>query len=250
MLDVQQLQSRAEESVRQVRELLETAEIGREMISTAIETMFALDKDIERTVNIVEELSALSRQIGSSAITIAKIARHTHILALNAAIEAARAKEHGQEFAVVADQVRTLAGEAGQSARDVGALVSDVDAAIAGVASATAAGHEKINDVSQAAREAKAALARIGAAATDAADFMTATAENCQSQHAGVRSFSDGLSRATGATDRCTTAVQHTASDVTEQMRLLDDVALQCHRISEAAERVMKDVARFYGSQD
>jgi methyl-accepting chemotaxis protein len=239
------MQSLAEDSSENVRELAEAAEGGREKISRAIETALAVGADIERTVRIVEELSGLSRQIASSAISIAKVARHTHILALNAAIEAARAEEHGEEFAVVADQVRTLAGEAGRSAREVGDLVSEVNAGIAGAASAMAASQDKINEVSQIASEARAELARIRSGSASAIDFVNATTARCQSQADFARSSTDMFSRTSDMMARWSTEVQHASHEVTDQISLLADVARSCEQITDVAERLRMEIARF-----
>jgi methyl-accepting chemotaxis protein len=243
--DAQGLQARAEGSAGDVRELEDHAEIGRERISRAIETLLAVGKDIERTGRIVAELSGLSRQIGSSAISIAKVARHTHILALNAAIEAARAQEHGDEFSVVADQVRTLAGEAGRSAREVGDLVSEVNAGIAAAANSLAAGEEKVKEVSQIASEGRSAIARIRSGFSSAADFVTETTVSFQSQAKSAISSADALSRMADAITRWSTEVQVTSSEVEGQLSLLGELDRTCKQLSETGDRLRMVVAGF-----
>src|SRR5690606_25447685 len=76
--------------------------------------------DIRAAVN---ELAGQTKAIAGSAQIIEQIAEQTNLLALNAAIEAARAGEHGRGFAVVADEVRNLAGRTRQSTADIHNIV-------------------------------------------------------------------------------------------------------------------------------
>lgn len=99
----------------------------------------AVDSLAER----VDELSRYSAGIRSFAQSISEIAEQTNLLALNAAIEAARAGEHGRGFAVVADEVRKLADQAGQAAKDTQEMVAGMTAGIAQVLVATGGGHGK-----------------------------------------------------------------------------------------------------------
>ncbi|MHC2103725.1 methyl-accepting chemotaxis protein [Methylobacterium sp. CM6246] len=82
----------------------------------------------EASVKLVEELDRQASAIGEIVKAVARIADQTNLLALNAAIEAARAGQHGKGFAVVADEVRTLAETSEKSARDIQALVAQIQA--------------------------------------------------------------------------------------------------------------------------
>ena len=106
---------------------------------------------------VIAELERRAKDIGEITQTVSRISDQTNLLALNAAIEAARAGEHGRGFAVVADEVRTLAETSDKSAQEVQQLAESIQADVGGVVEALKKAAET------AANEAKAAAAVIEA---------------------------------------------------------------------------------------
>jgi len=102
------------------------AKEGSDIISTTITSITDLSGEVGEAAGVIHELEKNSNEIGTVLDVIKSIAEQTNLLALNAAIEAARAGEHGRGFAVVADEVRTLASRTQQSTEQIQSMVTSL----------------------------------------------------------------------------------------------------------------------------
>ncbi|MFG0835627.1 methyl-accepting chemotaxis protein [Aeromonas bivalvium] len=100
------------------------ANATREVVDGAMNSVMALVAEVEATAGSVQAMQQEVQQIGSVLGVIGSIAEQTNLLALNAAIEAARAGEQGRGFAVVADEVRSLAGRTQQSTAEIQTMLT------------------------------------------------------------------------------------------------------------------------------
>jgi methyl-accepting chemotaxis protein len=122
----QEVASGASGAATAANEADEKARSGLEVVNVAISSIKTFADEIESTADIVNSLEGESDSIGSVLDVIRDIAEQTNLLALNAAIEAARAGEQGRGFAVVADEVRTLASRTQASTQEIQNMIENL----------------------------------------------------------------------------------------------------------------------------
>jgi len=119
----------AGETAKRTKEASNAAEEGTKVMNSSQQTIKRLSGQIEATAGKIQVLKDNSENIGSVMEVIRSIAEQTNLLALNAAIEAARAGEQGRGFAVVADEVRSLAQKTQNSTEEIESIIMQLQKA-------------------------------------------------------------------------------------------------------------------------
>lgn len=104
----------------------ESAKSGKQIVNHTVDSIHQLSTDVSSAADVIKDLAKQADNIGTVLDVISGIAEQTNLLALNAAIEAARAGEQGRGFAVVADEVRTLASRTQESTEEIQAMIENL----------------------------------------------------------------------------------------------------------------------------
>ncbi|MCW8901108.1 MAG: methyl-accepting chemotaxis protein [Gammaproteobacteria bacterium] len=123
---VQEVARHATEASNAAQSADNEAQDGKAVVQKTVATINGLAQEIESATNVIIKLETDSENIGSVLDVIRGIAEQTNLLALNAAIEAARAGEQGRGFAVVADEVRTLASRTQESTQEIQTMIESL----------------------------------------------------------------------------------------------------------------------------
>ncbi|OBS34629.1 chemotaxis protein [Pseudomonas syringae pv. syringae] len=157
---------------------------GLRIMHQAHSTIQALAEEVELSAQKVQALALHSQSIGGVIQVISTIADQTNLLALNAAIEAARAGEQGRGFAVVADEVRTLASRTQASTEEIRGIIQQLQSATDAAVQQMQAGQQKAHACISAASDASGSLSSISQGVERIVEMNTQIASAAVQQHA------------------------------------------------------------------
>ena len=229
---------------------------GSRVIGEAVEALRRIRETVLDAAARIEELRGYSERIGGITQVITGIAAQTNLLALNAAIEAARAGEHGRGFAVVADEVRKLATQSGESAREAAELIRDVQAVTGRAVESMKRGTTAAEAGSTMAVDAGDALGEIVSVvertASDVATITRAADEIARSSRTvlavtGLEAALDGQGESSAVAQSRANAVaaEDAAASVEEITASMEEMSASAEELAQIARELQEEMVRF-----
>ncbi len=193
----QEVARHAADAARAADDADQSSQQGGTVMKSTIKTITDMRGEISNTAEVIRRLEADSGRIGKVLEVIRGIADQTNLLALNAAIEAARAGEAGRGFAVVADEVRTLAQRTAQSTAEIHQIIDTVQTGALNAVKAIESGQTRSEEGVQQVTEAGQMLDRITHAVEAIRDMNRQIATAAEEQTSVAEDISRNLTEIT-----------------------------------------------------
>ncbi|MBI3562636.1 MAG: methyl-accepting chemotaxis protein [Gammaproteobacteria bacterium] len=200
------------------------ASSGNQVVHQVVQAIHDLANEVNETAQNIAALEKNAEQIGSVLDVIRGIAEQTNLLALNAAIEAARAGEQGRGFAVVADEVRTLASRTQESTREIQSMIERLQAGSRGAVQAMGQSQGKTQGVVALAQQAGESLATITQAVSRIADMNRHIATAAEEQSSVSEDINKNIVSINTLAVQAAESAEHTASKSQDLERVADEL--------------------------
>ncbi|MCF5854303.1 methyl-accepting chemotaxis protein [Aeromonas veronii] len=218
----QDMAGNALQAARMTQEAQDVVGQGEDVVERTIKAIDHINREVLRTADTIGQLEQQCSQIGGVISVIRSIAEQTNLLALNAAIEAARAGEQGRGFAVVADEVRSLANRTQGATVEIQQMIEQLQSgARASVTAMSAASHEAQEGVGLA-QEAKQAFGAITEKVDRMVDTNAIIASAIEQQGAVVNEIERNVVRISDGSDEAL-QVANAARDAARQIHQLTE---------------------------
>ena len=231
---VREVATNAQHTASEITKVNDQTIEGKKVLSQSVDHIQQLSESVKNAVVVIEKLAVNSANIASVLDVIRSIAEQTNLLALNAAIEAARAGEQGRGFAVVADEVRTLASRTGSSTQDIQRMIEELQRGVNDAVRSIESGASLTASTVSLASQTQDALDEILNSTSKVSDMSTQTATATEEQTHVTEEINRNLTELSDKTRYCNSVIQETQQIVISTKAICSNLQKEVARFKVA----------------
>jgi methyl-accepting chemotaxis protein len=242
---IQQVAASANQVASNSSQAAEKAIDGDKFVDKAVSQMVHIEHTVNNSAQVIAKLGERSKEIGQIVDAISGIAGQTNLLALNAAIEAARAGEQGRGFAVVAEEVRKLAEQSQEAAKQIATLISEIQGDT----------NKAVVTMDEGTREVKVGtevVTTAGRAFKEIATLVTQVSEQVKEISAAIQQMASGSQQIVASVkeidghSKAAVGKTQTVSVATEQQSAsMEEIASSSQSLAKLAQDLQEAVSKF-----
>lgn len=242
---IEEVAANATTSASRARQASQTAQKGSESVGKAIEQMKNIESTVNNSAKVIGTLGERSKEIGQIVDTISGIAGQTNLLALNAAIEAARAGEHGKGFAVVAEEVRKLAEQSQEAAKQIALLISHIQNETGQAVAAMQEGTKEVEIGTSVVNETDVAFQTIMQLVESVADQVESIADTVGQVAKGSEQIVISVREVDSESKHVSSETQSVSAATEEQSAAMEEIAASSQSLAKMAQDLQAEVRKF-----
>jgi methyl-accepting chemotaxis protein len=216
------------------------AQQGLHSMAATMRAMQEIVKSNDESFESINRLSRYSARVGEFLSVIQEVVDQTNLLSLNASIIAAQAGERGKAFAVVAEEVRSLAHRTSASTKEIEELVRNIQKETAAVQRSVSQGKDKAKEGVKISSRANEALVTIDKSAEEASRVVARIADETIEQSVGIQRIADEAENNLERVRQITLATEHQQEGTTLILKNLEQMRELAHRINYSAQEQAK----------
>ena len=226
-------------------QVLEEAQAGHETIEKVVTQMQAINDTNQDIEKVIQRLVTQSKRIEEILYAITNIAEQTNLLALNAAIEAARAGEHGRGFAIVAEEVRTLADQSKQSVEEISQLIQTIHVDVEQAVVTMDKGKQESETGIDIAAHTTKAIEEIIMSVQRVTNEMQDVSASTQQMAATSEQVNDVMNQVESITNTVMENTKKTVTSIEGQSSAMEDVTSASHDLSLVGQELQEMLQKF-----